>query len=194
MVWKWGMYLLSMMLFAVIVLILSFPFQIHFGKQWEFVGWGKIWDWLWWFPFLFICIILADIFFYLWFKYVNIRGSQHISCKIKKIESLQSDILAFLAAYFVPLVSFSISKTNHQIVLIILFVVIGLLYVNGDLYYQNPTLALIGFKTYKVHCDMGENSELKEKCVLSLSSLQEDDRISYICLSENVWFAIKKNK
>lgn len=47
-IWKWGMYLLSMMLFALIILILSFPFEIRLGA--EFVGWDSLWNWMWWFP------------------------------------------------------------------------------------------------------------------------------------------------
>ncbi len=191
-IWKWGMYLLSMMLFALIVLILSFPFEIHFGNNWEFVGWNSIWNWMWWFPFMFILIIVIDVIFYCYFKYISLSGTQYISCEIKEIESLQGDILAFLASYFIPLVSFTLTKTNHQLVLLILFGIIGLLYVNGNLYYQNPTLSLLGFKTYRISCNLGNHGESKKRNVLCMSNLAIGDRIKYIPLSDEVWFAVKK--
>lgn len=191
-IWKWGMYLLSMMLFAIIVLILSFPFEIHCGSDWEFVGWTSLWNWIWWFPLIFILIIVVDACFYCYFRFVSLAGTQHISCEIKEVDSLQGDILAFLASYFIPLVSFTVTQTKHQLVLLILFGVIGLLYVNGNLYYQNPTLSLIGFKTYKVSCNLGANGELKKRNVLCMSKLAAGDRIKYIPLSDEVWFAVKK--
>lgn len=160
-IWKWGMYLLSMMLFALIILILSFPFGIRLGA--EFVGWDSLWSWMWWFPLIFVIIIVIDVIFYCYFKHISLSGTQYISCEIKGIESLQGDILAFLASYFIPLVSFTVTKTNHQLVLLILFGVIGLLYVNGNLYYQNPTLSLLGFKTYRVACDLDKDGDLKKE-------------------------------
>ena len=191
-IWKWGMYLLSMMLFALIVLILSFPFEIHLGDNWEFVGWNSIWNWMWWFPLIFILIIIIDVVFYCYFKYFSLSGTRYISVEIKEIESLQGDILAFLASYFIPLVSFTVTKTNHQLVLLILFGVIGLLYVNGNLYYQNPTLSLMGFKTYRVSCNLSVDEKLKKRNVLCMSNLVAGDRIKYIPLSDDVWFAVKK--
>lgn len=189
-IWKWGMYLLSMMLFALIILILSFPFEIRLGA--EFVGWDSLWSWMWWFPLIFVIIIVIDVIFYCYFKHISLSGTQYISCEIKGIESLQGDILAFLASYFIPLVSFTVTKTNHQLVLLILFGVIGLLYVNGNLYYQNPTLSLLGFKTYRVACDLGKDGDLKKRNVLCMSHLAIGDRIKYIPLSDKVWFAVKK--
>jgi hypothetical protein len=73
-----------------------------------------------------------------------------------------------------------------------LFGVIGLLYVNGNLYYQNPTLSLLGFKTYRVACDLGKDGDLKKRNVLCMSHLAIGDRIKYIPLSDKVWFAVKK--
>ena len=186
--WKWGMYLLSMALFAVIVLILAEPFPIDWGGT--FIGWKELWKSVWWFPLLFFAILIFDVSFYLYFKKLTLSGTRYISYKITSIESLDSSILAFLASYFVPLVSFSLNKPNHQLVLIILFVLIGTLYVRGDLYYQNPTLSLLGFKTYKVTCKYQE--DIKERNVLCLSKLNIGDRIKYIPLSQDVWFAIKK--
>ncbi len=185
------MYLLSMAFFAVIVLILSLPSEIQLGNYWEFVVWDKIWDWLWWFPLIFVLILVVDIIAYCYLRSFVLKGTQHISCEIEQVESLQGDILAFLASYFIPLVSFCLEKTMHKIVLLILFVAIGRFYVNGNLFYQNPTLSLLGFKTYNVRCRFTEKGDAKERKVLCLTNLAAGDKIKYIPLSKNVWYAVK---
>lgn len=193
--WKWGMYLLSMALFAVIVIILTCPYEIHIGHEWCFVGWRAIQAWLCGFPLIFIALLVVDLGFYVYFRRINLTGSERNPITIEKIESLQSDIMSFLASYFIPLVSFDIvNKSTHRLVLLILFIVIGMIYVKGNLYYQNPTLSLIGFKAYRIRFKFNDETckESEERKVVTFSELSENDKITYIPLSGKVWFAIKK--
>lgn len=194
-IWKWGMYLLSMALFAIIVIILTCPYEIHMGAGWRFVGWRAIWKWLWGFPFVFILLLGVDLCFYVYFRHVSLTESSRNPVKIEKLETLQGDVMSFLASYFIPLVSFDIvNKTTHQLVLLILFIVIGMIYVKGNLYYQNPTLSLIGFKAYRIYFKFNDEKgrEPEERKVIAFSELSENDKITYIPFSEKVWFAMKK--
>ncbi len=96
--------------------------------------------------------------------------------------------MTFVGSYFLPLVSFSIAeKWQHFVVLILLFSLIGVIYIKSDVYFTNPTLSLLGYRVYRVKGQyMGEGVE---KIIIIRSKLKKDDQISYIPIDDNTYFA-----
>lgn len=115
--------------------------------------------------------------------------SHRLSVKIKEIEVRNYDTLAFLASYFIPLVSFNLGSIRHQLVLVILFVAIGVIYVQVGMYYANPTLALLGFKTYNSTITFQDGSVKSNLIIISRNELKKGDNITYIKIDENVYYA-----
>lgn len=183
---KLGMYILSMWILALIVIILSFPISFDSGNQ--FIGIGKFIK-EGWITLLFLFVFLYGIWFYYKLIHYHITGTQEFSVSINSIESRQSDPLAFLASYFVPLVSFQLTEFKHEVVLIILFITIGIMYIKGNLFHMNPTLLLLGFNMYEI--GYLKNSEECKTTVISLSILEKADRIRYVEITDNVWFGFK---
>lgn len=186
---KTGLYILSMWLLALIVVILSLNLPMEFGLDSHFIGFKEmiIHPWL---TSIFLFIFLLGFIYYLILTRGRLTGTQNFSVEILNISSKQSDPLAFLASYFVPLVSFQLSIPSHEIVLVLLFIIIGVMYVKGGLFHMNPTLLLLGFKMYEVEYakDGGNNHVV----VISKSSLVKGDSIKHIKLTNEIWFAYKK--
>lgn len=183
------MYILSMWLLALIVIILSLNLPMEFGWDSHFIGFKEmiIHPCL---TVIFLIIFLSGIYYYFILTRGRLTGTQQPSIKILKISSKQSDPLAFLASYFVPLVSFQLNIPSHEIVLVLLFIIIGAMYVKGGLFHMNPTLLLLGFKMYDVEYDHG--GEIYHKVVISKSTLVKGDSIRHITLTNEIWFAYKK--
>lgn len=180
------MYILSMWLLALIVVILSMELSIDFGG--EFIGFDKMIPHPWLTGF-FLLVFLIGIIYYSLLK-EELSGTQKFSVEIKEISSKQSDPLAFLASYFVPLVSFQLQETSHELVPVLLFLVIGIMYVKGGLFHLNPTLILCGFKMYDMEYAKDGNSH--HVIAISKSVLAKGDRIRHITMSDDIWFAYKK--
>lgn len=183
---KTGMYILSMWLLALIVVILSMDLPIDFGG--EFIGFDKMIPHPWLTGF-FLVVFISGIVYYFLLK-EELTSTQKFSVEIKEISSKQSDPLAFLASYFVPLVSFQLNIPSHGIVLVLLFFIIGVMYVKGGLFHLNPTLLLCGFKMYNV--EYAKDGDSHHVIAISKSALAKGDRIRHITMSDDIWFAYKK--
>ena len=192
----WSWYLMSMWLFIVIVIILAWPYPCYIGRNCTFIGWDEVWEKTSSFFLLFIVLFIAASSVYFYWKLFVFKGSSPPAVRVTECAPKSSEPLSFLASYFVPLVSFSIDKTNHQIVLIILFICIGIMFVRGNLFHLNPTLLLIGFRLYEIKFNY-QNTNPEEipaedtKIIISKSSISIDDNLRYISISSNLWYAVK---
>lgn len=188
---KVGFFLLSMVVFFIIVMILGTEIPICVEPEVEFIGWrecltskGII------IPIVcMIGIILAIIFaFYLGFRK---KSGMLGPMKIKDIKNKNADIMSFVGTYFLPLVSFSLADNpRHFIVLLILFLLIAIIYIKADLYYTNPTLLLWGYKVYDVV--IKENDMETHATIITKDSITKNEaQVKYFPIDSNTYFAIK---
>ena len=76
--------------------------------------------------------------------------NNNISSKILRVKNINYNYLMFFVTYIIPLICFDVSDVREFIILIFLLIVLGILFVKTNVYYQNPTLALMGFNLYEV--------------------------------------------
>ena len=106
---------------------------------------------------------------------------------ITKIENINYEHLTFLTTYIVPLVCFNFVAVRYQFVLLVLLVVICAIYIKTDLFYANPTLALLGFKIYKIEGNFEDG--IRENIILiSKDNLEKNKRCDYIKLDERIYY------
>lgn len=187
---KFCFYLLSMVLFFLIIAILGTDIPICFEENATFIGFsacltniGII------IPIICALALIYAICFMHYLKH-RIKGSKLGPITIMKIENANNDILAFVGTYFIPLVSFSLANHwRHIIVLCLLFIVIGIIYVRADIYYTNPTLLLLGYRVYKVTGEL--NKEEIERVVITYGELKNGDIICYIPIDDNTYYVKK---
>jgi len=155
------LYISSMTLFFVIVLILSFSPCENLSQTTKYcalliavIRWSSI------------VLIAVGLLYYLYMEFIMRDSSFNQSIEIEYFDSCTYENLSFLASYFVPLVSFNLLYLSHTIVMVLLVISIGVIFVQSGKYYTNPTLALFGYRVYKVS---GKTKALTEKERTSVS-------------------------
>ena len=137
------------------------------------------------FSVLCLFVIIIGLIGYVCFKdYLN--NAKGLPVEIKKCESLNYENLSFLATYVIPLICFPMETKREIFVLFTVIIVIGCIFVKTNLYYTNPSLALMGFNVYRVHCK--DERAFKEGIVIVKGELHASDTIKYMELSDNVYF------
>lgn len=190
---KFNFYLLSMVLFFVIVAIVGTCIPVCFDDNAQFIGvWACLTD-----KGILIPIVCAAALLYTGgFAYYlrhRIQGSKLGPIKIRSIENVNNDILAFMGAYILPLVGFcSDGQWRNLVVLLLLFIVNGIIYVRADIYYTNPTLLLLGYRVYRIKGELG--GKMIERIVISYGELKVDDLIRYIAIDDNTYYVRKDKK
>lgn len=188
---KIGFYLVSMILFLVIVMILGTDIPVCFEKPYTFIGFRKCFSSLG-IIIPFVCLILLLIAgCFLFYLFLLKEGSLSSPVEVTTIKNINIDIMTFVGTYFLPLVSFSIDqKWQHVLVLAILFVVIGIIYVKADLYYINPTLLLFHFNVYEIKGEYEGNNI--HQIVIINDELKEKEKYRYINIGDgNICYAKK---
>lgn len=185
---KFELYILSLWFLFLLIIVVTIDVPFCYGDNCKFIGLLPLLQ-------KNIVSIIALLFlafgtlFYLRFDY-RIAGSKSIAAKIVKIEDVNYEHLTFLTTYIIPLICFNLTSTRYLLALGLLLVIIGIIYIKTDKFYANPTLAVLGFRVYKVTLDT--RLGLKENLVvISKERLTEGDKINRLSLDEKVYFARK---
>ena len=186
---KVGLYIISLGLLFVFVIVIKIEVPVCFGESCEFIGFKNLITKNI-IPIICFMFLIWGLFEYYRFRY-DLRGTTDIPFQIKKIESVNYEHLTFLATYVIPLVGFDFDSTRYLIVLGVLLVVMGVIYVKTDLFYANPSLALLGFHIYKVDGNFKGNENRNDLILITMNKLSKDDRVSYIKLDERIFYAVK---
>lgn len=183
---KVDLYMLSLGLLFVFFLIISvnlppLPFEYTCFEYWKTLIEGNL---------LAIASALAllySLFAYYRFKF-DLEGATDVPFKLTKVADINYEHLTFLATYVVPLISFDFTIGRQLIVLGLLLLVMGAIYIKTDLFYANPSLALLGFRIYRVDGSFKTGSR-EGVVVISRERLFEGQYVNYIKLDERIYFA-----
>ncbi|CDX00847.1 Hypothetical protein DPCES_0960 [Desulfitobacterium hafniense] len=64
------------------------------------------------------------------------------------VKPINESVLSYLITYVIPLINMNVNSVNSLLVNLLLFLVIGVVYVKSDLIYLNILLILLGFRVY----------------------------------------------
>ncbi|RZG77133.1 anti-phage protein KwaA [Acinetobacter sp. WCHAc060025] len=187
---KVHLYVLSLALLFVFFIILNIKVPFCLTEGCNFIGFKKLAnDNV--ISIISIFVVLWSVYGYQSFKYA-IKGASEIPFKIKKIESANYEHLTFLATYVIPLISFDFSKERQIIVLLLLLIIMGIIYIKTDLFYANPSLALLGFHIYKADGEFKPSIGTRENIILiTRAQLIAETRVKYIKLDDRIFYVQK---
>lgn len=188
---KIGLFFLSLWLLFLLIIIITAEIPFCLGENCEFVGWTNFLK-----PniiplFCVIALLIGSISFFD-FRY-QMKGTPELSVKITEIENIDYEHLTFLTTYIIPLVCFQFENLRYILTFIVILFVIGLIYIRTDLFYANPTLAILGFRIYKISGEFRKGEIRTEKILITKNKLQLNDRIKYFKLDERIYYASKIN-
>lgn len=187
---KIGLFFLSLWLFFILTIIITADIPTCFSEHCEFMGFGNLLSNNV-IPLICVFCLLIGTYSYFDFSF-KLKDATQIPFKISKIENIDYEHLTFLTTYIVPLVCFNFVDTRYQLVLIILLVVIGVIYIRTDLFYANPTLALLNYRIYRVDGEFKDG--IRENIVLiSRKTLEVNQRVDYIKLDNRIYYAKPKS-
>lgn len=182
---KIDLYILSLGLLFVFILIMTIEFpdgviDLKHASSWlRFFGCNI-------FPTVIFVGFCYAIFAYLRFDF-DLKGATDIPFEVTKVEGINYEHLTFLATYVIPLISFQFSSTRQLVVFVLLLLVMCVIYIKTDLFYANPSLALLGFQIYRANgsfkTGVRENIILISKC-----KLVENQKLSYIKLDDRIYY------
>lgn len=182
---KIDLYILSLGLLFVFILIMTVKFPEGVIDLHHFSSWTRFFS-LNIFPsIIFLCLLYA-VFAYFRFDF-DLKGATDIPFEVTKVEGINYEHLTFLATYVIPLISFEFSSARQLAVFVLLLLVMGVIYIKTDLFYANPSLALLGFQIYRANGSFKvgnrENIILISKC-----KLVENQKLRYIKLDERIYY------
>ena len=185
---KFELYILSLWLLFFLIIVVTADVPICFEENCLFVGWGDFFSNNL-IPLVSLMFLLVGVFYYFRFDY-RLSGSHKLPAKIEKIEDLNYEHLTFLTTYIISLICFNLTSTRYVFALIFLLIVIGIIYVKTDKFYANPTLAVLGYRLYKVTVTT-RVSKYENIVIITKDKLCEFDQIRMIELDEKVSFGRK---
>ena len=182
---KFRFYIMSLWLLFLLIFFLTINVESVFDANGVYVGTLAILkrNWL---ALSSLALCFLGMFFAFQINY-EWKGVANPSYKISNIKNENYEYLTFLTTYIIPLICIDLEKVRYVIVLAILLIIIGFIFIRMDLYYGNPTLALMGYRIYRaeIQCfDMPEGVVL-----ISKDKLYSNSFIKWIPISKNVWVA-----
>ncbi|WP_459581784.1 anti-phage protein KwaA [Dickeya oryzae] len=184
---KINLYILSLAILFFFFIFITIKVPICFSSQCEFIGWGRLLkDNI--IPIVCIVLLFYCGYAYLRFEY-DTKRSGGLPVKIIKLEKINYEHLTFLATYIIPLITFDFEKERYVLVLAALLVIMGVIYIKTDLFYANPSLALLGFNIYKVDIKVSEDKNKEGVIIISRKKLEVEKMVSYIVLDDRVYYS-----
>lgn len=188
---KIGLFFLSLWLFFLLTIIITIDIPICFSKNCEFIGFAEL---LRRNIIPILCIVCLFIGLFSYADFTNkLRDATQMPLKIIKIEKIDYEHLTFLTTYIVPLVCFNFVDLRYQIVLLVLLIVIGIIYIRTDLFYANPTLALLNYRIYRIDGEFKDGTR-NNIILIARTKLEINERCDYIKLDDRIYYAKPKKE
>ncbi|SGZ17476.1 anti-phage protein KwaA [Moritella viscosa] len=183
---KVGLYVISLWLLFLLVIIITVKIPFCWGDNCHFIGFNQL-NTAIVIPIICLACLLWGIYEFKRFKF-DIEGTTNIPFKLVKVESINYEHLTFLATYIIPLVTFDFESVRYLIVLALLLFFMGVIYIKTDLFYANPSLALLGFHIYKADGLFKGDDTRENIIIITRSKLRKNERVSYIKLDERIYY------
>lgn len=119
----------------------------------------------------------------------KVKGTMNLPKKITKIKNLNYEHLTFLTTYIIPFICFELGDVGDTIIFSFLLIVIGAIYVKTNLFYSNPTLALLGYQIYSVETDLETDIIL-----IAQGELKDGESFTNLKVADMVYYAKVKSK
>jgi len=182
---KWKMYIISLLFLFFLILIITIDIPISFESGSRFIGLKELAGRN--IVAMFSIIMLGIGLFFLYTFNKNLKGSVSSSFKIKKLSNKNYEHLTFLTTYIVPLIFFDLGNLRYVTVLLILLIIIGIIYVKTDMFYANPTLAIMNFHLYEADIKLRDGVH-EGIVIISRSELELNSKLVYRKIDRKIYF------
>lgn len=183
-------YLMSLWLLFILIFLLTVDIPISFVPYAKFIGFSSL------IKRNILAIIVVILAIISWCLACKMKyewsGVSNPPYTIETVKNENYEYLTFLTTYIIPLICIDLNSVRYVIVLGVLLFLIGLIFVKMDLYYGNPTLALMGYRLYRAKM---KGVDLSDGIILiSRDRLSADVEVKWIKVDEFVWVVKEAKK
>lgn len=108
-----------------------------------------------------VLVVLAIASVIALFGYLRLTATyEPVSVKLSSISSKDSDAIGYIVSYLIPFLDVQFAEPQNAVALGVLFLVIGVLYVNSNMIYTNPILNLFRYHIFEVEVGDGKKTAL----------------------------------
>lgn len=183
---KIELYFISLGLLFFLLILTTVEFPVCFGENCEFMGFGNLIKTNI-IPIACLIGLLIVVWLYSQFSY-KLEGALDIPFEVEKIENVNYEYLTFLTTYIIPLICFDLNSIRDIIVLVVLLIILGALFIKTNLYYANPSLALLGYHIYRADVNT-KNGRKENVIIIAKVKIKQGDSILPKKLEDNVYYA-----
>jgi hypothetical protein len=190
---KIELYIISLWFLFLLLFINKVQVPLCFGDGCSFIGFRELLL-LNVVPTFSLGFIILGAIFYWRFNYKVEKGATDLPMKITSIEDLYFENLSFLITYIIPLVGFDLDNNRNRLMLFLVLLLIGWFYVKANIFYTNPSLAVLGYRIYKVNTEMAGKNGVEtatNMIVIVRGRLKQNDVIRPKILDDNILFVTK---
>ncbi len=180
------LFIMSFWIFFVLLIIVTIELPICFGSNCEFIGYKELFSIRNSIAFVSILLFFSGILFYHEFM-TDLKGDLRQPITIEKIENVNSEYFTLLVT-IISLVTVNYTNLRGLIFLVVLLLILGAIFIKTELFYSNPSFALMGFHIYKADTN---NELLKNKILITKDKIKNQDKVKYMKISEKVYFTKK---
>lgn len=177
---------MSFWIFFLLLIIVTIDIQLCIGKGCGFIGFSNL---------LtinniisFICILLLLLGGLFYYQFLNkLRGDLDLPVKVHNIENINYEYFALLVT-IISLIAFDFTTIRGLVLFIVLVAILCAIFIKTELFYSNPSFALLGFHIYKADTN---NENLTNAIFISKDKIKVGDKIKYLRISDKVYFTKK---
>ena len=189
---KIQLFVISLWLLFFLILVYTIKIPLCFGDSCQFIGfWAAIKLNI--IPIICFLLMLLGLWFYKLFNYRIIKGAPYLPQKVTDIKDINYETVSFLISYIIPLLFFVVgadqSAYRNFTVLIITLIIIGIIYCKTNMFYTNPTLAILNYHVYKITTNKPSNI-----IVIIHGKLNIGDIIFPRPIDDNIYFITKEKQ
>lgn len=183
---KFGLYILSLWFLFVMLILITAKWPLDSNNN--LLEWPEIIKGNWVALISLLCIIWGG-FHYARFSY-KLKGANELPTKVLSSQNINSEHLIFLATYIIPLVTMDFSNPRYVFTFLLLLTLMGAIYLKTNMFYANPTLAVIGYQIYKVTINP-YGQKMEDIILISREKISVGESVKYKKLDDQIFFAKK---
>lgn len=102
--------------------------------------------------------------------------------KITEVERRDENVMAYIASYLIPFVTFPLDSLEQILALSVFVGVLLIVYVNSNMIYINPMLNLVGYHLYEI----GIETDQMSRYLITRQSVRPGQKLYFVEIGNNI--------
>lgn len=186
------LYIMSLWILFALVLVAALNIPISFDNNAVFIGWKALLTVNNIIAFMCVILIFAGLLFYYQFNHRLKGAPDGLPILITKIENINYEYVSLFMT-LLSVIAFDFNTIRGALLFCLVLLILGAIFIKTELFYSNPSFALLGFYIYKVetqHPNIIPNGSI----LIARGKIQNEDKVDYIKISETVFYCQKSKK